>query len=99
MDGVRKPVDEVGIAELKARATKLLPRVARTGRVLRVLKRGKVLVEVHPPSTSRPEPFVGRARGTATAPSDLTSPLDEPWETSGHWAPHPRYRRQFLGRD
>jgi antitoxin (DNA-binding transcriptional repressor) of toxin-antitoxin stability system len=51
-----KSIDEVGVAEFKAKATKLLPRVARTGRVLRVLKRGKVLVEVHPPRQARPEP-------------------------------------------
>jgi hypothetical protein len=77
---VPKSVDEVGVAEFKAKATKLLPRVARTGRVLRVLKRGKVLVEVHPPRQSRPESFVGRARGVAEAQGDLTLPLDEPWE-------------------
>ena len=74
-----KPSDEVGVAEFKAKATKLLPRVARTGRVLRVLKRGKVLVEVHPPRQSRPEPFVGRARGAVSDIGDVMSPLDEPW--------------------
>ena len=75
-----KAIDEVGVAEFKAKATKLLPRVARTGRVLRVLKRGKVLVEVHPPRQVRPEPFVGRARGLAVEQGDLTGPLDELWE-------------------
>ncbi len=77
-----KSTDEVGVAEFKAKATKLLPRVARTGRVLRVLKRGKVLVEVHPPRQARPEPFVGRTRGLAVEQGDLTRPLDEPWESS-----------------
>jgi antitoxin (DNA-binding transcriptional repressor) of toxin-antitoxin stability system len=77
-----KAMDEVGVAEFKAKATKLLPRVARTGRVLRVLKRGKVLVEVHPPRRTKPEPFVGRARGAALEQGDLTRPLDEPWEAS-----------------
>lgn len=75
-----KETDEVGVAEFKARATKLLPRVAKTGRVLRVLKRGKVLVEVHPPRPASLEPFVGRARGTATEVGDVTSPLGETWE-------------------
>jgi hypothetical protein len=78
-----KSVDEVGVAEFKAKATKLLPRVARTGRVLRVLKRGKVLVEVHPPRLVRPEPFVGRVRGAALEQGDLIRPLDEPWDASG----------------
>lgn len=78
-----KETDEVGVAEFKAKATKLLPRVARTGRVLRVLKRGKVLVEVHPPRQLRPEPFVGRARGAASEIADLMTPLDEPWEADG----------------
>ncbi|HWB41758.1 MAG TPA: hypothetical protein VG500_10890 [Gemmatimonadales bacterium] len=77
-----KAIDEVGVAEFKAKATKLLPRVARTGRVLRILKRGKVLVEVHPPRQARPEPFVGRARGLAVEHGDLTRPLDEPWEAN-----------------
>jgi hypothetical protein len=78
-----KATDEVGVAEFKAKATRLLPRVARTGRVLRVLKRGKVLVEVHPPRQLRPEPFVGRARGAASEMGDLIAPLDEPWEADG----------------
>lgn len=77
-----KPMDEVGVAEFKAKATKLLPRVARTGRVLRVLKRGKVLVEVHPPRPVRPEPFVGRVRGAATEVGDLIRPLDDAWEAN-----------------
>lgn len=75
-----KTVDEVGVAEFKAKATKLLPRVAKTGRVLRVLKRGKVLVEVHPPRVPRPEPFVGRARGVVTRITDIVSPIGDAWE-------------------
>jgi antitoxin (DNA-binding transcriptional repressor) of toxin-antitoxin stability system len=77
---VPRPIDEVGVAEFKAKVTKLLPRVARTGRILRVLKRGKVLVEVPPPRPARPEPFVGRARGAATEAGDLIRPLDDAWE-------------------
>jgi antitoxin (DNA-binding transcriptional repressor) of toxin-antitoxin stability system len=77
-----KAPDEVGVAEFKAKATKLLPRVARTGRILRVLKRGKVLVEVHPPRPVSPEPFIGRARGTASEAADLMRPLEEPWEAN-----------------
>jgi hypothetical protein len=76
----KQTTDEVGIAEFKAKATRLLPRVARTGRVLRVLKRGKVLVEVHPPRGGSPEPFVGRLRGAATVLGDVLSPTGEPWE-------------------
>jgi antitoxin (DNA-binding transcriptional repressor) of toxin-antitoxin stability system len=74
----RRP-DEVGIAEFKAKVTTLLPRVARTGRVLRVLKRGKVLVEVHPPARNEPEPFVGRVRGTATAVGEIVRPIGDEW--------------------
>jgi hypothetical protein len=71
--------DEVGVAEFKAKVTTLLPRVARTGRVLRVLKRGKVLVEVHPPGRVEPEPFVGRVRGTATSVGDIVRPIGDEW--------------------
>ncbi|MEO7987869.1 MAG: type II toxin-antitoxin system Phd/YefM family antitoxin [Gemmatimonadales bacterium] len=77
-----KSADEVGMAEFKAKATKLLPRVARTGRVLRVLKRGKVLVEVHPPRAAKAEPFVGRARGAVTTMGDVLRPIDEAWEAN-----------------
>jgi hypothetical protein len=77
-----KKTDEVGVAEFKAKVTKLLPRVALTGRVLRVLKRGKVLVEVHPPAPVRPEPFVGRARGTASDVGELMRPLEDAWEAN-----------------
>ena len=75
-----KSVDEVGIAEFKAKVTSLLPRVVRTGRILRVLKRGKVLVEVHLPRQPRPEPFVGRTRGAASESDDIVRPLDEDWD-------------------
>jgi hypothetical protein len=75
-----KDKNQVGVAEFKAKVTWLLPRVAKTGRILRVLKRGKVLVEVHPPRATTPEPFVGRGRGTATRVGDVVSPLDEAWE-------------------
>lgn len=77
-----KDTDEVGVAEFKAKVTMLLPRVARTGRVLRVLKRGKVLVEVHPPRRVRDEPFVGRARGAASEIGDVIGPLDDDWEAN-----------------
>lgn len=77
-----KSFDEVGVAEFKAKATKLLPRVARTGRVLRVLKRGKALVEVHPARVAKPEPFVGRVRGTATEVGDVLSPIADAWEAN-----------------
>ncbi len=74
--------DEVGVAEFKAKATKLLPRVAKTGRVLRILKRGKVLAEVHPPRSREPEAFVGRVRGTATAVGDLMRPIGDAWDAN-----------------
>ncbi len=74
---------EVGVAEFKAKCTTIMPRVARTGRVVRVLKRGKVLVEIHPPAGEKPEPFVGRLKGTATAMDDVLSPIDEPWDVHG----------------
>lgn len=78
-----KSRDEVGVAEFKAKATKLLPRVARTGRILRVLKRGKLLVEVHPPQPAQREPFVGRSRGTAAEGGDVTRPIGDEWEADG----------------
>jgi len=77
-----KEIDEVGVAEFKAKVTRLLPRVARTGRVLRVLKRGKVLVEVHPPRHVGPEPFVGRARGAVSEMGDVVRPLEDAWEAN-----------------
>jgi hypothetical protein len=77
-----KTPDEVGVAEFKAKATKLLPRVARTGRVLRVLKRGKVLVEVHPPRPHEPEAFIGRVRGTATEIGNVTRPIGDGWDAN-----------------
>lgn len=77
-----KTPDEVGVAEFKAKATKLLPRVAKTGRVLRILKRGKVLVEVHPPQSREPEAFVGRVRGTATAIGNLVRPIGDAWDAN-----------------
>jgi antitoxin (DNA-binding transcriptional repressor) of toxin-antitoxin stability system len=77
-----KSPDEVGVAEFKAKVTKLLPRVAETGRVLRVLKRGKVLVEVHPVRSGQLEPFVGRARGTVTELGDIVTPIGDAWEAN-----------------
>lgn len=74
--------DEVGVAEFKATCTKIMPRVARTGRIVRVLKRGRVLVEIHPPSVDEVEPFVGRLQGTATRVGDILSPIDDEWSVN-----------------
>lgn len=79
----KRAVLEVGVAEFKARCTTIMPKVARTGRVVRVLKRGKVLVEIHPPAVQVPEPFVGRLKGITTEMDDTVSPIDEPWDVLG----------------
>ena len=70
------------MAEFMAKATKLLPRVARTGRVLRVLRCGKVLVEIHPPRAAKTEPFVGRTRGTVTRIGNVVGPSGDIWDAA-----------------
>jgi hypothetical protein len=74
-----KDVTDIGVAEFKAKCTHLMPKVARTGRTLRVLKRGKVLVEVRPPEPEQPEPFIGRLKGSVTAMGDVVSPIGDDW--------------------
>lgn len=75
-----KPLEprEIGVAEFKARCTTLMPEVARTGRPLRVVRRGKPLVDVTP--AARVEtPFIGRLAGAITVEGDVTSPIGEAW--------------------
>lgn len=69
---------EIGVAEFKARCTTLMPEVARTGRPLRVVRRGKPLVDVTP-ATPAKTPFIGRMTGAITVEGDVLSPIGEPW--------------------
>lgn len=70
---------EIGVAEFKAKCTTIMPMVKRTGRIVRVMRHGEPLVELHPPAARAPEPFVGRLAGTVTRMGDLVRPLGEPW--------------------
>lgn len=78
-----KDVIEIGVAEFKARCTKIMPQVAKTGRVVRVLKRGRALVEIHPATQQPPEPFVGRLAGAATHLGDVVGPIGDDWSADG----------------
>ena len=68
----------VPAGEFKAKCLKLMDRVAETGEPLVITKRGKPVVELIPPR-AKPEPFVGRLKGSITYEGDLISPIDVVW--------------------
>ncbi len=75
----KKRVREVGVAEFKAHCTTIMPEVSESGDVVRVMKRGQPLVDIHPASVSAPTPFFGRLAGSVTRAHDIEQPLDVPW--------------------
>lgn len=82
----KKQVREVGVAEFKAHCTTIMPEVSESGQVVRVMKRGQPLVDIHPASVPEATPFIGRLAGSVTREHDIEQPLDAPWHAAQSFA-------------
>ncbi len=82
----KKRVREVGVAEFKAHCTTIMPEVRESGEVVRVMKRGQPLVDIHPAKVPAPAPFIGRLAGSVTRAHDIEQPLDDAWNAEQSFA-------------
>jgi prevent-host-death family protein len=76
-------LDTISISEFKATCLAALERVRRTGRPLRVTRRGVPVADIMPPAPPMPQAdWIGSMRQVATITGDLIDPvgLDADWE-------------------
>jgi prevent-host-death family protein len=75
-------MEQVNVSEFKAVCLRLLERVRQTGEPIEILKNGKPLAVVYPPSQSARGSAFGALKGTLCGPiGDLVSPIaTEDWE-------------------
>ena len=76
-------MERVNVSEFKATCLRLLDRVRETGQPIEILKNGKPLAVVQPPSSRQGEAAFGAMKASLfTGPlGDVMTPLDESqWE-------------------
>ncbi len=81
-----REMETVSISEFKARCLALVARVKRTGRPLRVTRRGEAMADVVPPvPPAAPASWLGSAASTGRIVGDLVAPAVDPgaWDAIG----------------
>jgi prevent-host-death family protein len=81
----RPPVESMPVSHFKATCLAVLERVRRTGRPVRITKRGELLAEVVPPSTAAlGTDWIGALADTARITGDIVGPAADPgtWEST-----------------
>lgn len=68
-------MQEIAISEFKAKCLSLLDEVNKTKKPLRILRRGKPLAEVVPPTPARKRRNLGTMAGTGRILGDIVSPI------------------------
>jgi prevent-host-death family protein len=66
---------EIGISEFKARCLSLLDEVNKTRKPIRILRRGKPVAEILPPTPVPKRRKLGRMAGTVKILGDIVSPI------------------------
>jgi prevent-host-death family protein len=68
-------MQEIAISEFKAKCLSLLDEVNKTKKPLRILRRGKPVAEVVPPTPARKRRKLGRMAGSVKILGDILSPI------------------------
>lgn len=68
-------MQEIAISEFKAKCLSLLDEVNKTKKPLRILRRGKPVAEVVPPTPARKRRKLGTMAGTGKILGDIVSPI------------------------
>lgn len=76
-------MDEMAISEFKAKCLAVLERVRKTGRPVRVTRRGKPIADVVPPAAEIDrDAWLDSLKGSVTILGDVIAPAGDPdeWE-------------------
>jgi len=93
---------EISATEFKIHCLDLLDQVQKSGQVLRITKRGKVVAELHPPTNLAPSQSTGYGllASVGKIHGDIIAPLDDvEWENLSEvsaYARSPRVHRSFV---
>lgn len=68
-------MQEIAISEFKAKCLSLLDEVNKTKKPIRILKRGKPLAEIVPPTPARKRRQLGTLVGKGAILGDIVSPV------------------------
>lgn len=68
-------MQEIGISEFKAKCLSLLDEVNKTKKPIRILRRGKPVAEVVPPTAAPKRRKLGTMAGTVKILGDIVSPV------------------------
>lgn len=66
---------EIAISEFKAKCLSLLDEVNKTKKPIRILRRGKPVAEIVPPTPAPKRRKLGRMAGTVKILGDIVSPI------------------------
>ena len=78
-------METINASDFKARCLAILDRVRETGERVVILKRGRPVAELWPPSRARAEYPQGELKGTVTIVGDIVGPVvpEDHWESLG----------------
>ena len=68
-------MQEIAISEFKAKCLSLLDEVNKTKKPIRILRRGKPVAEIVPPTPERKRRKLGTMAGTVKILGDIVSPI------------------------
>lgn len=68
-------MQEIAISEFKAKCLSLLDEVNKTKKPIRILRRGKPVAEIVPPTPAPKRRKLGRMAGTVKILGDIVSPV------------------------
>lgn len=76
---------EISVSEFKATCLEILREIQKTGRSIRITKRGQPVAELRPASATAARSPVGVMRGRGRILGDIVSPIGaaEDWEAVG----------------
>jgi prevent-host-death family protein len=71
-------VDTIAISKFKAQCLAVLEQVRKTGKPIRITRRGMPIADVLPPAPeSRTRDWLGQMAGTATVKGDIVAPSSD----------------------
>jgi len=84
VDGSAKSLfmKEIPISEFRTHCSRLIWEVSKTKQPIRIMRRGKAVAEVHPPTPARSNDWIGSMKDSMEIVGDIVGPASEEddWE-------------------